>query len=514
MQRTIKNTFRLLQIGRVLAKHDALFIFEVIGINSFLIAACSLLGKKQPSNLSKGKRLVAAIEELGPTFIKLGQSISTRSDLIGEELAKDLIQLQDRIAPFPTDIARRTIEEDFGKPISELFIEFDNTPAAAASIAQVHFAKTNEGRDVAVKILRPDIQKAFDRDTDLFFWLAELVEGTLPSFRRYKPVEVVTLFRQAIYFELDLRFEASAAVEFRDNLKKDKGFVVPEVFWTLTSPRVLTSERFFGIPMNDVERIVASGYDRNQLLQYAAISLFNQVFRDGYFHADLHPGNLFVLDSGEIGVIDFGIMGRLSKESRVYLAQILRGFLMEDYRFLADVHLEAGYVPEGTNMDLFAQALMAITKPIIGKKLNEISVARLLGQLIKTAEMFQMETQPHLLLLQKTMMISEGVGRMLNPDINMWEISKPLIESWGRENLGVKAKIQDTVMDGITILRKFPQVLIKLDRTLDELHQRAATLESNLTQRGNTTRKRIHRDWLIFAWAALFSALIVFFAVH
>jgi ubiquinone biosynthesis protein len=187
---------------------------------------------------------------------------------------------------------------------------------------------------------------------------------------------------------------------------------------------------------------------------------------------------------------------------------------MEDYRFLADVHLEAGYVPEGTNMDLFAQALMAITKPIIGKKLNEISVARLLGQLIKTAEMFQMETQPHLLLLQKTMMISEGVGRMLNPDINMWEISKPLIESWGRENLGVKAKIQDTVMDGITILRKFPQVLIKLDRTLDELHQRAATLESNLTQRGNTTRKRIHRDWLIFAWAALFSALIVFFAVH
>jgi ubiquinone biosynthesis protein len=293
------------------------------------------------------------------------------------------------------------IEDEFKLPVSSLFSEFNDIPVAAASIAQVHKAVTIDGKKVAVKILRPDIQAAFDRDLDLFFWIAEIIERRVQGLRRLKPLEVVKTFKESVFFELDLRFEAAAGSELAGNIKRyEEGLRVPEVEWNLTSRRVLCTQWIDGIPINDVPAIRAAGFDPDEIIAKAARSLFSQVFKDGFFHADLHPGNLFIDGKGDIVAVDFGIMGRLDLNSRLYIAEILRGFVEENYRHVAQVHFAAGYVPKGKSIEAFTQACMAVAKPIIGKPLNEISVANLLGQMFKIAAEFEMETQPQLLLLQ------------------------------------------------------------------------------------------------------------------
>ena len=486
--RTIKNTSRLFAIIFVLVRSNAFFFWK--GEQSF----------------ESGQRFARALERLGPTFVKLGQILSTRSDLIGQDAALALTQLQDRVPPFASHEVHTIIHEQLGKKTSELFAYFDDKAAAAASIAQVHFATLHDGKEVAVKILRPGIEEAFARDVSLLYWIADVVEYWCPELRRFKLEEVTRTFEDMIRFELDLRFEAAAAVELRNNLKSDEGLYVPLIYWNYTGHRVLTIERVLGIPINDVAAIRAAGHDPVKLVDAAAVSFFNQVFRDGYFHADMHPGNMFVLPNGRIAVVDFGIMGRIDRKSRIYLAQILHGFLTEDYYNLAKVHFDAGFVPAHKSVDSFALAMMAITKPIIGRKLSDISVARLLGQLFTTAETFEMEAQPHLLLLQKNMMLTEGVGRMLNPDVNMWQVVQPLIEEWARKHLGVRSRLKEHVEEGATLVRALPGLVARAETILARVSE-GDGLKAHLAAQ----RAKFHRDWLFLGWVALAAVVVAHF---
>lgn len=484
--RTVKNTARLAVIACAMLRNNAIFFW-----------------RGEPT-LEKGQHLARALEQLGPTFVKLGQLLSTRPDLIGQDVALALTELQDHVPPFPVSEVHKIITQQLGKPTQELFATFDDKAAAAASIAQVHFATLKDGKEVAVKILRPGIEEAFARDVALFYWLADLIEWWEPELKRFKLVEVTRTFEEMIRFELDLRFEAGAAVELRQNLKNDPGLYVPEVFWNYTSHRVLTLERVTGIPINDVVAIRAAGIDPAKLVDNTAVSFFSQVFRDGFFHADMHPGNMFVLPNGKIAVVDFGIMGRIDKKSRIYLAQILHGFLTEDYYNLAKVHFDAGFVPAHKSVDSFALALMAIAKPILGRKLSEISVARLLGQLFTTAEAFEMEAQPQLLLLQKNMMLTEGLGRMLNPDVNMWQVVQPLIEMWAKENLGMCSKIKEHFSEGVTLVRTLPALIARAETVLTRVS------EGNLKEHLAAQRRKFHNDWLVLGWTTLAVCTLVY----
>ena len=463
MPGTVENICRLFGIARVLARHDALFLLERLDIAPLIGMALKAVSKREAPG-RPGQRLARALQEAGPSFIKLGQALSTRSDLLGNELAEDLSDLQDRIPPFDGNLAKRTIEAELGAPMDELFSKFDRNPVAAASIAQVHFATTVDGRDVAVKILRPDIESAFNADLDLFFWMAELIERTRPKLRRLKPVESIRALARTVAMEMDLRLEAAAAEELARNFEGDLDFRVPRVDWRLTSQRVMTSERVSGVPFDDREAVVALGLDPEETLAKAARSFFNQVFRDGFFHADMHPGNLFVAEDGALTAVDFGIMGRISKADRKYLAEMLMGFLNRDYKRVAEVHFEAGWVPDSQSVDAFAQAARSIAEPILDRPQNEISIGRLLGQLFQVTETFDMETQPQLLLLQKTMLVCEGTGRKLHPEANMWMLARPLIEDWARRNLGAEAKIRDAIGDAATVIARLPRVLDQIDR--------------------------------------------------
>jgi ubiquinone biosynthesis protein len=470
-----RNLVRLSEIAWTLARHDALFPLEAIGLASLALLARPFRRRSVPSQ-RPGERLAAALHALGPSFIKLGQALSTRADLVGEEIAGDLSALQDRLPPFPGTEARALIAHELEGPIEALYREFDDTPVAAASIAQVHYAVTSDGAEVAVKVLRPQIARAFAGDLELFRWLAALVERTQPSLRRLKPVAVVETFAEAVRLEMDLRFEAAAASELRDNLRDDSDFRVPAVDWRRTSHQVLTLERVSGIAIDELEQLVAAGHDPRAILQKAADAFFKQVFRDGFFHADLHPGNLFVAADGAIVAVDFGIMGRIDRKTRFYLADMLMGFLSGDYRGVAQVHFDAGYVPHHHSVDAFTQACRSIGEPILGRPLHEISLARLLAQLFEVTEQFDMETQPQLLLLQKTMLVAEGVGRRLDPTVNMWALARPLIEQWVRENRGPEARFVEFAGDVTAGLARLPTLL-------QDLETMAATLAEDRRRR-------------------------------
>ncbi len=507
--RSLRNTRRLFSIARTLAQEDALFIIDDLEISPALSAICRVFTTKKPGK-RKGQRLASAIERLGPTFIKLGQALSTRSDLIGNSLADDLADLRDNLPPFPSIVARQIIEDEFKAKPDSLFLEFNDAPVAAASIAQVHRAVTKDGRTVAVKILRPQIEEAFARDLDLFFWIAQIIERRIHSWRRLKPVQVVQTFKEAVFFELDLRFEAAAASEIADNLKRhEAGLSVPDVDWNLTSQRVLTMSWVDGIPFSNIEAIRSSGFDPNIILGKAARSLFSQVFKDGFFHADLHPGNLFLNKSGDLVAVDFGIMGRLDWKSRIYIAAILRGFMQGDYKSVADMHFDAGYVPPGKSREAFTQACMAVARPITGKPLNEISIAALLGQMFSIAAEFEMEVQPQLLLMQKTMMVAEGVGRMLNPNLNMWELATPLIEDWAADNFGIKAKLREAAGNTQEAIQKFPYILANIENTLKNLgDENGVKLHPDTIKLLNKEKFEFRQQWLIFAWCALILVFI------
>jgi ubiquinone biosynthesis protein len=441
-----------------------LFLFAEVPVVGPYLRVAALFARRRGRGAARpGQRLAAALDELGPGFIKLGQMLSTRADLLGEEIAADLASLQDRLPAFPGAAARAAIESEFTQPLQNLFQSFDETAVAAASIAQVHFAYTTDGREVAVKVLRPRVAQAFARDLDLFLWLAVLIERLHPPSRRLKPIEVVRTLAEIVSFEMDLRFEAAAASELAENFAGDPSFRVPRIDWSRTGHGVLTLERIEGVRIDDRAGLIAAGHRIHDVLAKAAGAFFNQVFRDGFFHADMHPGNMFVEASGAIVVIDFGIMGRLDRDTRWYLADMLVGFLTGDYRRVAEVHFAAGYVPSTRSIDAFTQACRAIGEPILGRPLQEISVARLLAQLFQVTEQFDMETQPQLLLLQKTMVLVEGVGRRLDPTINIWTMAQPLIERWMLENRGPEAQLRQRLETAAEMIARLPRLVENLD---------------------------------------------------
>ncbi len=455
----------------LLARHDCLFPLERVPFGRGFIRLTRLLLGVRAELVGKrrGQRLALALQKLGPSFIKLGQALSTRSDLIGEEMAADLSHLQDRLPPFPGAAAVAVIEAELGRPISEIFQHFDTEAIAAASVAQVHFATTSEGGEVAVKILRPGVAEAFARDLDLLLWMAEQIDQHLPTMRRLRPIEVVARLRESVEFEMDLRLEASAAAELAENFRGDEGFRVPRVDWSRTAQQMLTTERIHGIPIGDREALVAAGHDPRDLVGKASASFFAMVFRDGFFHADLHPGNLFVAEDGAIVAVDFGIMGRIDRKHRYYLADMLLGFLTGNYRQVAQVHFDAGFVPPTELVEAFTQACRSIGEPLLERPLEQISVARLLSQLFQVTRQFKMEAQPQLLMLQKTMVLAEGLGRQLDPTVNMWELARPLIEDWMRLHRSPPARAVQTAGALLAALERLPNLLGDLERTLGQL---------------------------------------------
>ena len=467
--RFLYNISRLCRVTFIMARYGALFSLKELKLAPRLrtVAWIFTIGFSEKSG-TPSERLAKALENLGPSFIKLGQALSTRPDLVGEEFARDLSTLQDRVPAFPAATARAMIEAELELPIEHLFSHFEDTPIAAASIAQVHKATTPDGRNVAVKVLRPKIEQIFNRDMEWLLWVAKIAERS-NTMKRMKPVEIMQQMADAVKLEMDLRFEAAAASELKGNFKGDHSFYVPQVDWKRTSQRILVTEWVEGINIADKAGLIAAGHDLDALLKIAAECFFKQAFRDGFFHADMHPGNVFIGKEGNIIVVDFGIMGRLEKPARLFFAQTLLAFLRRDYYQVAKLHMDYGFVPKTKSLDNFAQACRSIGEPIMGLPVNEISVGKLIGQLFKVAEDFDMQTDPSFFLLHKTLMMAEGLGRMLNPNINMWQLSEPLITDWARENFGIKATLREKLQDIRGLKAKLGLLLDKADAVLEKL---------------------------------------------
>ena len=445
-----------------------------------------------PASGANEIRLSEALTSLGPSYIKLGQFLATRDDIIGRDLAADLATLQDRLPPFPQSEARRAVEEALGAPVDTLFAEF-GPPVAAASIAQVHKASVRLAdralKPVAVKVLRPGIEQRFNRDLDSYLFAARMIERLHPPARRLRPQAVVETLAKSVAIEMDLRMEAAAISEMAENTKYDEGFRVPVVDWSRSARRVLTLEWIDGIPISDHNALRAKGHDLKGLGARLIRTFLRHAMRDGFFHADMHPGNLFVDESGGIVAVDFGIMGRLGLKERRFLAEILHGFITRNYRRVAEVHFEAGYVPRRHSVELFAQALRAIGEPILDRPASEISMAQLLGQLFQYTEVFDMQTRPELLLLQKTMVVVEGVGRSLDPELNMWTTSEPVVKHWMESQLGPEAQIEAVTESAASVgklMGDFPRLLGQAERTAGAL---AAMAEEGLRLDDHTVER-------------------------
>ncbi|HEX6375105.1 MAG TPA: 2-polyprenylphenol 6-hydroxylase [Allosphingosinicella sp.] len=462
MTRPIVHIWRLLKWGRVLARHGALRGIERDPNTPQPVrrlARIARFGARVPRVPTYGE----AFQELGPAAIKFGQALATRPDLVGIEAAHDLQLLQDSLPPAPFEDIRRAIEQGLEKPLKEIFADIDPEPVGAASIAQVHRAHTTDGRLVAVKVLRPNIEEDFARAIETYEWAAAQVEGMGGEAARLRPRAVIAYFRQWTTRELDLRREAASASELRENLIAESGFYVPAIDWTRTSRRVLTLEWIDGVKLNDREGLIAAGHDLKALAAILVRAFLRQAVVDGFFHADLHQGNLFALPDGRLAAIDFGIMGRIDRQARIWLAEILYGLLTGNYRRVAEIHFEAQYVPSHHNVDEFATALRAVGEPIRGLPVKDISVGQMLDGLFTITRDFDMPTQPHLLLLQKTMVMEEGVAHALDPDINMWETAEPFLREWVRSELGPEAALADRIVRDFRTFARIPELIRRID---------------------------------------------------
>ena len=443
MFRTLRHCINLLRAGRTLAVHDALLSPEQLGQLPWparLGLGLAKFGARKPA--TSGNPAAAALSALGPSYIKLGQFLATRPDLVGPQRAFDLKSLQDKLPPFPMEAARAIVTRNLGANVEVLYSEF-GPPVAAASIAQVHKAVSPDGRVLAVKVLRPGVEKRFAADLGSFFFVARLMERFSAEGRRLRPVAAVQMLEQSMKQELDLRMEASAMSEMAGNTKDDPGFRIPQVDWQRTSREVLTTEWIEGTPIAEVDTLRARGFDLKALGDLVIQSFLRQAIRDGFFHADMHQGNLFIDHTGNLVAVDFGIVGRLGPKESMFLAEILYGFSTRDYLRVSQVHFDAGYVPRDQDPAIFAQALRAIGEPIMDRDASEISMARLLTQLFEVTAQFNMQTQPQLLLLQKTMVVVEGVARTLNPNLNMWVTAEPVVRGWIERKLGPIGKIEE-----------------------------------------------------------------------
>ena len=399
-----------------------------------------------------------ALSALGPAYIKFGQVLSTRPDVVGEELANQLRVLQDKLPPFPVEAAKAQVETELGVKVDEVFSEF-SPPVAAASIAQVHKARLAEtGETVAVKVLRPGIERAFRKDIDAFWLAADAINFLSPASRRLRPRDVIAHFEGVVNGELDLRLESASASEYAANTVDDEGFQLPEVVWGLSGRRVMTMSWAEGVPLGDNAAIDAAGHDRVALSERVLQLFLNHALRDGFFHADMHQGNLKVAPNGDIIAYDFGIMGHIDEYTRRVYAEILYGFIRRDYRRVAEVHFEAGYVPADQDVDEFARALRAVGEPIFGMDSTRISMGRLLNYLFEVTERFGMETRTELILLQRTMVVVEGVARSLNPHMNIWSVARPVVEQYIKTSIGPRAALRDFAKTARVMARFGPRL--------------------------------------------------------
>ena len=459
-----KTIYQLFSIARKLASSGAVeTVNEIYNIPFIVKLFFDLLAigskkKLHQNNRTPGEKLCDALEGMGTTFIKLGQFLSTRPDIIGEGLVDDLVKLQDKLPPFELHESKKILKKEISENLYKNIINLSE-PIAAASIAQVHIAKIdigNEIKEVAIKILRPDIEKHFNEELDALMLFAYIIENIFTKTKRLKLVEVVHLLREITNIEMDLRFEAAAANELYENTKNDQGFNVPKIYWNYTSKKVLTLDKVDGISIREQKLLEKSGINLKKLAENLIQHFLKQAVRDGFFHGDMHQGNLFVDKKGNIIPVDFGIMGRLDKNNRKYLAEILYGFIQRDYVKVAEVHFQAGLVPQNASREEFAQALRSVGEPIFGQSIKDISGGNLLAQLFEITEKFNMPTQTPLLLLQKTMVVVEGVARKLYPGTNIWEISRPVLENWIKNVKSPKTTFDTAINTSTEILKRIP----------------------------------------------------------
>lgn len=410
----------------------------------------------------RGERLRLALESLGPVFVKFGQVLSTRRDLLPTDIADELAKLQDQVPPFPSELALQTLERVYGKPVSAVFREFSPLPVASASVAQVHFAVLQDGREAAVKILRPGIVEVINKDLALLNVVAALIERLFEDGKRLKPREVVAEFDKYIHDELDLIREASNCSQLRRNFADRRLLIMPEVFWDYCHTDVMVMERMHGTPVSQVDELRRRGIDIPKLARDGVEIFFTQVFRDGFFHADMHPGNIYVADDGRYIGLDFGIVGSLTEVDKNYLAQNFIAFFRRDYKRVAQAHVEAGWVPKNTRVDEFENAIRAVCEPIFDKPLKEISFGKVLLRLFQTSRRFNMEIQPQLVLLQKTLLNVEGLGRQLDDNLDLWKTAKPFLERWMSEQIGVRGllrNLRDEAPKWSLLLPQMPRLL-------------------------------------------------------
>ena len=439
-----RQVFRLLYINWVLVRNGldeivlATHLFRPFRFLLYLLPWHWFRGKMPP----RGVRIRRALEDLGPIFVKFGQMLSTRRDLLPDDVAQELAKLQDRVPPFPGAEARAIVEKVLEKPVAELFESFTEQPHASASIAQVHLARLQAGQDVVVKVVRPGIQKVIERDIGLLYVVAELAERYWREGRRLRPREVVAEYEKTIIDELDLLREAANASQLRRNFQDSELLYVPEVYWPFCRRQVMVMERIHGVPISDVAELRRQNIDLKKLSERGVEIFFTQVFRHSFFHADMHPGNIFVSPEGRYIAVDFGIMGTLSPTDQRYLAENFVAFFKRDYRRVAELHVQSGWVPAGTRVEEFEAAIRTVCEPIFERPLKDISFGQLLLRLFQTARRFHMEVQPQLVLLQKTLLNIEGLGRQLYPDLDLWKTAKPFLERWMAKQIGPSALLR------------------------------------------------------------------------
>ena len=477
------QVLRLLYIQRILIRHGldelvfAMHLFRPVRFLQYLLPWNWFRPVRQP----RAERLRMVLEELGPIYVKFGQLLSTRRDMLPEDIAREFSRLQDDVPPFPGSLAKRIIEQAFEEDIDKIFAAFDEVPLASASIAQVHAARLHDGREMIVKVVRPGIEKSIRQDLGMVSLLAEMAEKYSSDIRRLKPTNVVAEFQKTLLNELDLLREAANASQLRRNFIDSDVVYIPQIDWDLTRRNVMVMERVTGIPVSDIEALRQAGVDLKWLAETGVEVFFTQVFRDSFFHADMHPGNLFVTPQAggqpRIMMVDFGIMSSLSEYDQRYLAENFLAFLNKDYQRVAELHVESGWVPMDTRVDEFESAIRTVCEPLIDRPLKEISFGTLLLRLFQTAKRFNMVILPQLLLLQKTLVNIEGLGRQLYPELNMWHAARPLMERWMSERIGLRGLVKGTKENIPHWLDRLPELPGKLMDLVDSTREGRLQLE-------------------------------------
>lgn len=506
---------RLIQINAILIKHG--LNRPVIGQSSTFLRWLSYLNPWSFSkkSQSRGESMRLALEGLGPIFVKFGQLLSTRRDLLPDDIAEELEKLQDQVSPFPSETAITIIEKTYNKPLSVLFADFEEKPLASASIAQVHAATLHDGSKVIVKVIRPNIAKTIQHDIALMYLGAKLARRFWRQGRQLKPVEVVAEFETTIYNELDLMREAANASQLRRNFQDSHMMYVPKIYWDYSKRNVMVMERIHGVRISDIETLKAAGADFKKLAEFGVEIFFTQVLRDSFFHADMHPGNVFVditdpVNPKYIGV-DFGIMGSLNPQDQHYIAENLLAFFKRDYRQVALLHVESGWVPADTRIDQFEAAIRTVCEPVFEKQLKDISFGHLLLRLFQTADRFNMQIQPQLLLLQKTLLSIEGLGKQLYPDLDLWETAKPFLEKWVRKQHGIRHLISTAAKElpfAAEVLTKTPRAFYEVIYEIQQQYRLLKTVETKPATIENNGRSFLFGSGIAFLLCAGVSFIV------